>query len=268
METAAVTDEELNAAAADAKKAGEEELMQEESSSEEIVDDSTTEDQAHEGEEAPTEFDEDGLPIDHGARSELGRKVAAAHRRMDEFGTKLGTLDSRLDKLLTLLEKQNSPEEEEIDPDMPLTYGEYQRLEQKREQERAYQQQRYNDEYISTISQLASDLDEKSAELIVAEMRDNVRYTPTGNAKEDARSNFIKATQLVLQKQTAAPLKKTNPLDKNEPRKGIGTIKSQAITKTNKPLPKLDAAAEDYLRYVASTRGEEEALKLRKGLAK
>lgn len=250
----------LNEAAADAVSDAEVEVqteVEEEPTEEEgIVDESET---------VQEELDDDGLPLDHGARSELGRKVAASHRRMDEFGAKIDLFDSRLDKLLGVLEKEHSPEEE-YDPDMPLTYGEYQRLEQQREEQRVRQQETYNNDYISTISDLGKEVDEDTAEMIIAEMRENVRYTPTRDAVEDARRNFLKATQLVLRKKTATPLKKKNPLEGNKG-KVPGTIKGQVVTKTNKPLPKLDAATEDYLAYVTSTRGEEAATKMRKDLA-
>lgn len=250
----------LNAAAADAVSDAEAEG---ESS---IEEEATVEEEVAENEPPEQELDDDGLPLDHGARSELGRKVAAAHRRMDEFGSKIDLFDSRLDKLLKVLEKEHSAEEE-YDPDMPLTYGEYQRLEQQREEQRVKQQEAYNSDYISTITELASEVDDDTAEMIMAEMRENVRYTPTRDAKEDARKNFLKATQLVLRKKTATPLKKKNPLEANKGKAVPGTIKGQVVEKTSKPLPKLDAATEDYLAYITSTRGEEVAAEMRKDLA-
>jgi hypothetical protein len=259
METAATTDDELTAAAADATKEAEVE--------EQAVEEEAAVEEETAAEEEEQETDDDGLPLDHGARSELGRKVAASHRRMDEFGAKIEQFDSRLDKLLSVMEKMQPEEEEiELDPDMPLTYGEYQKLEELRERKRMEQQSGYDQDYMSVVTEMAGDLEPEFAEAVMTEMRENVRYQPSKDGKKDALSNFMKATQLAIKKRTAAP-KRRNPLEDNKDREVPGTLKGQVVTKHNKPLPKLDAKTEDYLKYITATRGEEAAMKMRKSLA-
>lgn len=253
-----MSDAELTAAAEEAKEEAAEETV-EEPQEEQEEEEPSAEEQEESAEEP--QYDEDGLPLNHAARSELGRKVAAYHRRLDMLEEKLGKLDEFDSKINTLIQYLNKPEEEEeIDPDMPMTLRDFVRIQQRTQQQQAQLAEAYNNAYVSKITAMARDVDEEYLQAVMEEMK-NITYTPTADPERDAELNFLRAERQLLKKEMGA---KKNPLRGESPG---GTLKKQPTTKTGKPLPKLNAAAEDYLAYIRYTDGEEAALKARKDLA-
>ena len=238
---------ELDAAAAEAVN---EDLKMEEEPKEEPLE---------EPKEEEPEFDEDGLPLNHAARSELGRKVAAYHRRMDMLEEKLGKLDEFDSKINTLLQYFNKPEEE-IDPDMPMTFRDFMKIQEKTSREQAQLAEAYNKSYISTITALSKDMDDDYYKAVIDEMK-NISYTPSNDPKKDAELNFAKAENRLLKKKVVT---KKNPLQGKSP---SGTLTKQPTPKNEKPLPKLDAAAQDYLAYIRYRDGDEAAEKAKKELS-
>ena len=128
-----VTDDMLNAAAADAV------VAETETEPEEIVEDlQATEDVVVEQETEETEtLDEEGLPVDHAKRSDLGRKLSATHRRQDEFDQKLDRILGVLETQATVLTKAEPDPIDELDLDEPLTLRELDRRLDAREKKSA-----------------------------------------------------------------------------------------------------------------------------------
>ena len=213
-----------------------------------------------------SELDAEGLPVDHAKRSDLGRKVTAFHRRQDEF-------ESRIDRLLDLAERQaqTNPakiEETIIDPDEPITYAEMNRMLDKREKAVTQQAEDYNSKYLSSINKIVSNISEQEQEAIFEEMK-NITYDPSNNPVKDAETNLLKAERAYLRKKLANPKnEKVNPLEGKEPRSALGTTTTQQTAVRDVTLPKLDAAAQSYLAYVAREDGQDQATNLHRGLAK
>ena len=221
-----------------------------------------TEEPSEETEESSEEpqYDEDGLPLNHAARSELGRKVAAYHRRLDMLEEKLGKLDEFDSKINTLVQHLSKPEpEEEIDPDMPMTLRDFMKIQQQTQAQQAQMAEAYNKAYVSKITALSKDADEEYLKAVMEEMKD-ITYTPTTDPERDAELNFLKAERKLLKKKVGT---RKNPLQGKSPG---GTLNKQPATKSGKPLPKLDPAAEDYLAFIRYQDGDEAALKARKDL--
>lgn len=246
METAAVTDEQLDAAAADAvNEEVEEEVLEEEPAQEEL----------EAGSEE--EVDEEGLPKDHGKRSDLGRKVAAQHRRMDE-------IENTLNRIASMMEQnQRQSEEEEIDPDVPLTLREWQRIQEREARQKEQQANDYENKYYTAFAQLVKDMEKDEYKAITDEMA-NLRYNPSSNPEFDAERNFLKAQLAVVQKRTG---ERKNPLKGAKPKGPIGTVTNQRSTQKEKSLPTLDPAAADFLKFVEFKDGKEKAQRLHQELA-
>ena len=208
------------------------------------------------GEPEQPEYDEDGLPLNHAARSDLGRKVAAQFRKMDMLEQQFQDVNSKIDSVLQAFKKPD----EEIDPDMPMTFRDFQAIQHRTAQQQAQMAEAYQKAYVSTITNLAKDADEDYYQAVMNEMK-NIEYTPSANPARDAELNYLRAERNLLKKTMAS---KKNPLKGGSPG---GTITKQPVKKNNKPLPKLDAAAEDYLAYIRYKDGEEAAQKARKEIS-
>jgi hypothetical protein len=259
-----VTDDMLNRAAMDAV-AGQQET-EPEAQEEEIVE--QEQDVSRETSEEQEELDDEGLPVDHVKRSDLGRKVSAMHRRQDD-------VDSRLDKILKALEAQtnlattkDSPDPlDALDPDEPMTKAEIDRYLEARERKAQEQTSYYDKTYLNTFNQLSATLSEAEAEAIVEEMK-VMSYNPTKDPEKDAEVNFLKAERAYLRKQLAKPKGKVSPITGDKVKSPIGTVTSQKTVAKDVNLPKLDAAGASYLAFVEREDGIDRANELHRSLGK
>lgn len=246
------SDNALNLAASDAVVSQEQEVVSDDAVSEETQETTT------ETEQELTTEDDDGLPTDHNARSELGRKVAAMHRRQDDT-------DSKLDRMLQLLETQQTTEVEEEDYGAPLTRKEAMDLMDQRETQKAESTKQYEEGYVSTLASLTRDLPEDEYGAVMAEMQ-NMKYEPSGDAKTDAQINVYKAIAAAAKKQSGSS--KTNPIKGDKTRSELGTVTSNKTKQNESALPKLDVHGQSYLDFVARQDGDERASALRKSVEK
>jgi len=208
--------------------------------------------------EKPPE-DADGLPTDNKARSDLGRKFSALHRRQDEY-------DLKLDKLLDVL-TQNQPEPvDDFSTDEPMTKAEakqyFKQLQKEEKQAENQQQSKYQNKYDDTLVSLSAEYSNDEANAIFGELT-ALRYDPSGNAAQDAELNFLKAERAFLKKKVAKPVKKDVPLKGDDP---TGVITNQKTPAKDSPTIKVSAAGQSYLDFVAKKDGSEKAQSLRKSL--
>jgi regulator of replication initiation timing len=227
------------------------------------------------------------LPTDHKERSNLGRKLTALHRRVDETDNQFGDIKKQLESLI----KQNVKDPlESLEPDEPVTRKEMESILEARERLRESRDKSYNENYVRTISGLGSDLGQEEYDAVLAEMRDvtydptdnperdaemnflkaekiylrKVTYDPTDNPERDAEMNFLKAEKIYLRKKMAKPADKVNPLKGEKPKDKLGVATTQtSVTKETKQ-PKLDDYAQSYLDSVRRRSGDEYADKLLK----
>ena len=266
-EAAVNSDEALNVAAAEATKAGEEVKTEEEKlaikQAEHEVEVEAAKQAEIEAEEAKKQAELEGLPTDHGERSDLGRKIWAFHRRQDET-------DNRIDRMLNLFEAQAKPKETEmeLDPNETVTFAEMQQFMAKEKEKESQQKTDYDQKYVASISEQASGLEEVEYNAILDEMQ-NVTYTPSKNPARDAERNFDKAEKIYLRKRLAGKKgEKINPVMGKEPRSALGGIVNQKVVTKDTTLPKLDAHGQSYLAFVAREDGNEKATDLHKSLSK
>ncbi|MCK4328787.1 hypothetical protein KAX02_02985 [candidate division WOR-3 bacterium] len=257
MNVAASTDDELNQAAANAVDAegnqGEDQGTVQDDAGEGVQDEG-----GELGSQGDQELDAEGLPQDHKSRSDLGRKISAFHRRQDEF-------DDRIDRLLSVMETQGLPEDPGLqsEPGDIVTHADINKILDDREKTKTQNAQNYDKQYVASISALSSELSEQEYNEIFAEMQ-NITYNPSNDPARDAELNFIKAERAFLRKKVAG--KKTNPLKGEKPRSALGGITNQTTVVKDATLPKLDAAGESYLNFVAREDGAESATKLHKSI--
>lgn len=244
-------DEALNQAATEAVET--EETTQTEETTETQETEKTTEKT-----EQTEKLDAEGLPLGHTQRSDLGRKVSALHRRQDE-------VDDRIDRLLSVMETRELPEDPGLqsEPGDIVTHADINKILDDREKTKTQNAQNYDKQYVASISALSSELSEQEYNEIFAEMQ-NITYNPSNDPAKDAELNFIKAERAFLRKKVAG--KKTNPLKGEKPRSALGGITNQTVVVKDATLPKLDAAGESYLSFVAREDGTESATKLHKSL--
>lgn len=211
-----------------------------------------------------SELDAEGLPADHTERSNLGRKITSFHRRQDEF-------ESRIDRLLGVIEGQQQPAQTQelvLEPNEPVTYAEMERLLDQREKASSAQAEKYNTEYLKALGQTSTNLSDQERDAIFEEMK-SITYDPSNNPARDAELNFFKAERAYLRKQLARPKnEKVNPLKGNEPRSALGGTTNQTTVTKEAVLPKLDASGQSYLAYVAREDGEERATNLHRSVGK
>ena len=211
--------------------------------------------------EKSTEVNGDGLPTDNKARSDLGRKFSALHRRQDEF-------DSKLDKLLDVLtaQKQQDPLDD-YSPDETMTKAEareyFRQLQAEESQKASQQKQKYQNSYDDALVNLSAEYSDAEANAIFNELQ-TMRYDPTNDAARDAEVNFLKAERAYLRKKAASPKEKNVPLKKETP---TGVITTQKVHEKQAPDVKLSAAGKSYLDFVSSIDGSERAAHLKKSLA-
>jgi len=205
------------------------------------------------------EPDDEGLPKEHKERSDLGRKVSAVHRRMDE-------IDNKFDRMLQYLESVANKQDatSDLDPDEPLTRRQFEELQKQQREIEEKSKKQYWDSYNRTVSSLGSDLDENQWQAVLAEMS-NLTYDPTDKPDVDAKLNFERAEKLYWKKQAAAP-QRTNPLKGKPPVGKPGVATNQKSVVTERAMPKLDADAQAYYDYIRRTDGDEKAQGMLKDL--
>lgn len=238
----------LDEAAAEAVK--EQTEQTEETETEETVEETTAEESAEEADE--------GLPKEHKERSDLGRKVSAMHRRMDEY-------DNKFDRLISLFESNASKRDDshDPDPDEPLTYRDWERLSAKRDEEKQREQKKYDDKYKRTVQSLGTDLTDSEWNEVVDELS-NIPLNSTGNPEFDAERNFLKAERAILRKKLAKPVERKNPLKGEQKPPGVADSQKPVVKEAVEP--KLSGAAQSYLKMVEREDGEERAANLRKSV--
>jgi len=210
-----------------------------------------------EAEQSAEELDAEGFPKEHKTRSDLGRKLSALHRRLDEQ-------DNKFDRMMSYLESQSKPDEGQVDPDEPLTVADYKRLREKEDREKAAKQEKYNDGYKSAISRLGGDLTDSEWEGVIEEMK-SLQYNPSDNPELDAERNFYRAERIYLRKLMAQPVEKKVP-GKKEINKNLGVANSQKTVVKETKQPKLDGYSQSYYDYMVRSDGEESARKKVEGI--
>ncbi len=221
--------------------------------------------------ETEAEADSEGLPIDQGERSNLGRKIAAMHRRQDQF-------DQKFDQVIDLLKSQANQNQnviEEEDGESLIT------LKQAREMARGVasevyaeneasgikSKQEYDDAYLGKFAELTSDMSKQEYGELTQVMQ-KMTYSPSGNGAVDAELNFYKArAELAVQgKLPNKQQNKVNPLKGEEPVSELGTVTNQKQVGKQDSMPELDRFAKSYLGYVTKEDGDEKATALRKSI--
>lgn len=222
----------------------------------------------------PEEVDEDGLPKSHQARSDLGRKLAAMHRRQDETAETLSRISQLLEKVATARVETPALDAPQIDPDEPVTYKELLKIVESREQQKVQQKTNYDRSYSAVLERsFAEYVDEKgemnAAEIdgVLDEMR-LLKYVPSNDPEKDALSNLRKAERAYLKKQTAQPRQKVNPLKGETPRSPLGTAGAGKPPSKATAAIKLDKDAEAYIKFVSESDGAEKAERLRASMGR
>ena len=169
-------------------------------------------------------------PEDNAVRSKLGRKVQY--------------LEGELEKALGVINQLQQPpaEEEEVDPDMPVTRGDIERIIEQRETHRVQQAQQYADNYNGGLVRLGLDLEESEHAEILKAVETVKDPSRTGNPDIDAQVNFYKAKTVVYEKKLREKSKPVNPLSKNEdaePENLSPGVETKTKTKSV-AMPKLD----------------------------
>jgi hypothetical protein len=215
--------------------------------------------QVAEAEDKPAEeLDTEGLPQDHKERSDLGRKVSALHRRIDEQTNKF---DRVMNYLETIAKPETADPLDELAPDEPITRKEMESILAAREERRETQMKNYNDNYMQAIAGMGADLDQTEYDAVLAEMQ-NITYDPSHDASLDAERNFYKAERIYLRKKAAQTIEKKVPLKGDKP---TGVVSSQKSVVKETVAPKLDAAGQSYVDFVRRRDGDEKANALVKG---
>ena len=247
--------DELTQAATEAVESQESEVSEE--TNEEVAQEQVAETPE---EETVEELDKEGLPSDHKERSDLGRKLSATHRRIDEIDGKFGRIEGMLE---TLVKPQTEDPIADLAPDEPITRAEAEQIYAKREEAREIKKKTYDSDYSKTLAGLGPDLGEDEWNGVLEELK-TMTYDPTSDPIRDARENFFKAENIYLRKKVAQPIEKKVPL-KNDAAPGGGITNQKAVVKET-AAPKLDAAGQSYLDYVTREDGAEHASKLVKDI--
>lgn len=100
----------------------------------------------------------------------------------------------------------------------------------------------------------------------MAEMQ-TMKYDPSIDPKRDAELNVYKAMAVAAKKKLSGS-SKTNPIKGDTPRSELGIATNNKVTTKNSALPKLDAAGQSYLNFVAEEDGDEKASALHKSMTK
>lgn len=220
------------------------------------------------------ELDDDGLPKDHQARSDLGRKLAAMHRRQDETAETLSRISQLLEKVATSKTEAPAFDAPQLDPDEPVTYKELLKIVESREQQKVKAKTDYDRSYSAVLERSFSEYVNEKGEMnaaeidgVLDEMR-LIKYVPSNDPEKDALSNLRKAERAYLKKQTAQPKSKVNPLKGETPRSPLGTTAGGKSPSKAAAVIKLDKDAEAYIKFVSASDGPEKAEKLRASMGR
>ena len=207
--------------------------------------------------ETVEELDKNGLPTEHKQRSELGRKLSAVHRRIDET-------DNKFDRIMNYLETAAKPTPDELSPDEPVTASDLDQVLEARDAAREDKKKTYNDSYAKAIARMGPELGQDEYDEIIAELT-TFTYDPSSDPARDAELNFHKAERMYLRKKIAKPIEKENPLTGKTPSNKPGVANGQKTVVKEAAKPKLDKAGESYLEFVRSEDGDDAANKLASG---
>ena len=245
-------------AADDLTQAAEEAVVDQQTTQETEENQEETQEQVAETTEEVVEEVAEELPTDHKDRSDLGRKLSAYHRRVDE-------IDNKFDRIMNYLESQKPEEnpETELEPDEPVTLTQMERILAAREDKEKSREKSYQDNYVRTISGLGTDLSQTEYDAVLAEMKD-ITYDPSEDPEIDAEVNFLKAERIYLRKKMAAPPVKENPLKGEKPKEKLGVATNQASVQRETKQPTLDSDAQSFVDFVRRTDGDEAADRLLK----
>lgn len=161
-----------------------------------------------EGEEViPEEVSEEEEVVpeepDHDEKSRLGRRVK---RMEDGFETLIGKIDNFLDI------QKPQVQEEEIDEDMPLTYGDLNSYLDTREKSRVNEDRNYFDNYTTALVDLSKDLSDDVAKAVFKEHDEHYIKRANLDPNVAAHINFLEAKSAVLSKLLVSEPVKHNPL--------------------------------------------------------
>lgn len=237
--------------------------------SEESVEDAA-EIEASSGEEDPGDPEEDlggeeeeevipAEPSENSERSKLGRKVKYIEDTVINFQESFEEKMNRLEGLLVSSTRRQQVADEpyglEDDPDEEVigTKAELKQFlndyNKETESTRQENQVKYERDYVQTIKRLGSEETEEDHKDIYDEMMSHFNVRHSNNPLVDAEKNYLKATRSVLKKKVAAPVEKKNPLKGNKPKAPLGAGgNNETMPKKIKPMPKFDAAAQDFMR--------------------
>lgn len=232
-----------------------EEALDEEVVGEPVVEEAVTEEVGEEVVEGDVEvegetevddgLDDEGLPIDHKKRSDLGRKVSVALNKTDKLEEILGRTWDVIERI--------APQKEVIPDytlDEPVTKRELIEEEQKKEQKKAL----YQNDFRKSFHELSKEADlstEEKEDVGVILLKDYSIIESENGTLDGAR-----AFQRALKDYTS----KKTPLQHNTVGK---VITKQKPTQKQKPLEKLDAQSQSYYNFMVRTRGPEAADKVR-----
>lgn len=199
-------------------------------------------------------------PSDNGERSKLGRKVKYIEDTVQSFQESFEEKMNRLEGLLVSSNRKQDTDESYLrdyeagdDEEIIGTKAELKQFltDYNKETESARQknQAKYERDYVQTIKRLGSEETEEDHKDIYDEMMSHFNVRHSNNPLMDAEKNYLKATRSVLKKKVAAPVEKKNPLKGNKPKAPLGAGgNNETMPKKIKPMPKFDAAAQDFMR--------------------
>lgn len=192
-------------------------------------------------------------PDDNRERSKLGRKVEALWERMDEQKT---TFEKLSDVLTAMMEKEKSEDGDEL-----ITRSMAEKLAEEKAQKILSKQddgqKRYEKGYYEQLVMLGTDYDADEFDEIKDVMMNEFNVKHSDDPKYDAMRNFKDAEIRWLKKEKKSLPKRAKPKGK------IATTSAAKVAKKDNPLPKLDAAATNYINWVKRNRGDDAAKKLR-----
>jgi hypothetical protein len=246
-----VTDEMLDRAA-DGVDEVEEVATEDETTEEEVGEVAEEETEEEEAEDTPEE------PEDNAERSRLGRRVSELETALlaakQESQSSTAQLNETLQKLTGVLGKKEEPEEEEFF-ELPETKEDLAKL--VREQLAKVQNEEvtqktqavkdYESGYIDTVgSLLEGDPDSEEILKLVESDEFNIKHSKVDNLQsgmKDAAKNILAAKTKLL----SGSVKKV-PLKGEKPRAPLGGGDGGKVPVATKKRPKLDAAAEQYVK--------------------
>lgn len=183
------------------------------------------------------------LPDDHGDRSRLGRKLKGLYAQID-------SLTARIEQL-----SQPKAPEPTVEDDVPEIISSPEDVEKyllARERQKLQATQRYEQSYLSQIKSLEATTGELHGE-VWDEMLKNFNIRHSDNAAMDARINYAEAKAAVLaRKASAASTPKLPTAGGKTSPPVVPSVPASTPAPSRTPMPKLDAEAMEYVRYLKS----------------